>query len=187
MINKSKNENCKADLVLSAVEKFAQVIPLNLQEIFIWYFEQKGVDNPERFLGGVNGVNEGVNEEVNEGVNEGVNKGAGVNDNSVLGLLASNTEAGVNKNEHVSELQTPEPNEFTEIQQIQPQENDESNQIILNKQTETNTISSDLIMRLLSILIPLFNEKKDTKLSDFGEFIQQIEQLLTNKEIKNEI
>jgi len=33
------------------VERFAQVIPLNMQEIFIWYFEQKGVDNPERFLG----------------------------------------------------------------------------------------------------------------------------------------
>ena len=42
----------QADLVISAVERFAQQIPLNLQEIFIWYFEQKGVDNPERFLGG---------------------------------------------------------------------------------------------------------------------------------------
>ena len=44
---------------MSAVERFAQVIPLNLQEIFIWYFEQKGVDNPERFLSA--GVNAGVN------------------------------------------------------------------------------------------------------------------------------
>ncbi len=32
-----------ADLVVSAVERFAQQIPLNLQEIFIRYFEQKGV------------------------------------------------------------------------------------------------------------------------------------------------
>ncbi len=48
----------QADLVVSAVERFAQQIPLNLQEIFIWYFEQKGVDNPERFLNAeVNGVN----------------------------------------------------------------------------------------------------------------------------------
>ena len=48
----------QADLVVSAVERFAQMIPLNLQEIFVWYFEQKGVDNPERFLGeGTNGVN----------------------------------------------------------------------------------------------------------------------------------
>ena len=47
----------QADLVVSAVERFAQQIPLNLQEIFIWYFEQKGVDNPERFLGVNNGAN----------------------------------------------------------------------------------------------------------------------------------
>ena len=40
----------QADLVVSAVERFAQAIPLNMQEIFLWYFEQKGVDNPERFL-----------------------------------------------------------------------------------------------------------------------------------------
>lgn len=46
----------QADMLVSAVEKFSQLIPLNLEEIFIWYFEQKGVDNPERFLG-VNGVN----------------------------------------------------------------------------------------------------------------------------------
>ena len=44
----------QADIVIQAVEKFASVIPLNLQEIFVWYFEQKGVDNPERFLGNSN-------------------------------------------------------------------------------------------------------------------------------------
>jgi hypothetical protein len=55
----------QADLVVSAVEKFAKVIPLNLEEIFVWYFEQKGIDNPERFLGVNVGVNVGVNE-VNE-------------------------------------------------------------------------------------------------------------------------
>ena len=41
----------QADMLVQAVEKFAQKINLNLEEIFIWYFEQKGVDNPERFLG----------------------------------------------------------------------------------------------------------------------------------------
>lgn len=46
----------QADIVIQAVEKFASVIPLNLQEIFVWYFEQKGVDNPERFLGISNNV-----------------------------------------------------------------------------------------------------------------------------------
>ncbi len=40
----------QADMLVSAVEKFSQQIPLNLEEIFIWYFEQKGVDNPERFI-----------------------------------------------------------------------------------------------------------------------------------------
>lgn len=44
-------------MLVAAVEKFSQQIPLNLEEIFIWYFEQKGVDNPERFLGVNNGVN----------------------------------------------------------------------------------------------------------------------------------
>ena len=51
----------QADMLVAAVDKFAQQIPLNLEEIFIWYFEQKGVDNPERFLGVNKGVNNGVN------------------------------------------------------------------------------------------------------------------------------
>ena len=49
----------QADMLVAAVEKFSQQIPLNLEEIFVWYFEQKGVDNPERFLAGV--VNGGHN------------------------------------------------------------------------------------------------------------------------------
>ena len=41
----------QADLLVHAVEKFRQAgLELNLPEIFIWYFEQKGVDNVERFL-----------------------------------------------------------------------------------------------------------------------------------------
>jgi hypothetical protein len=40
----------KADLTVQAMEKFAQFIPLNVQEIFTWYMEQKDVENPERFL-----------------------------------------------------------------------------------------------------------------------------------------
>ena len=59
----------QADLLVQAVEKFkAAGLNINLEEVFIWYFEQKGVENVERFLLGVNdGVN-GVN-----GVNKGVN------------------------------------------------------------------------------------------------------------------
>ena len=46
-------------MLVQAVERFRQAgLELNLQEIFVWYFEQKGVENAERFLGlGVNGVN----------------------------------------------------------------------------------------------------------------------------------
>lgn len=40
----------KADLVVQAVERFAQFTPLNVPEIFTWYMEQKDVENPERFL-----------------------------------------------------------------------------------------------------------------------------------------
>ena len=40
----------KADLVAQATERFAQFVPLNAQEVFTWYMEQKDVENPERFL-----------------------------------------------------------------------------------------------------------------------------------------
>ncbi len=40
----------KADMVVQVIERFAKAIPLDLQEVFTWYFEQKGVENPERFL-----------------------------------------------------------------------------------------------------------------------------------------
>ncbi len=39
-----------ADTTAAAFEKFAQVLPMNWREIFNWYWEQKGVENPERFL-----------------------------------------------------------------------------------------------------------------------------------------
>lgn len=47
MINEKSN---KADLLVQAIDKFSQKIALDLPEIFVWYFEQKGVENPERFL-----------------------------------------------------------------------------------------------------------------------------------------
>jgi hypothetical protein len=40
----------KADMIMQAVERFAQYLPLNVQELFTWYMEQKDVENPERFL-----------------------------------------------------------------------------------------------------------------------------------------
>ena len=52
----------QADMLVQAVERFKQAgLEVNLPEIFVWYFEQKGVENAERFLGlGVNGVNGGT-------------------------------------------------------------------------------------------------------------------------------
>lgn len=40
----------KADLIVSACERFAQFVPLNATELFTWYMEQKDVENPERFI-----------------------------------------------------------------------------------------------------------------------------------------
>ena len=48
--NMLNEKSMNADLVGNAIEKFASVLPLDLAEIFTWYFEQKGVENPERFL-----------------------------------------------------------------------------------------------------------------------------------------
>ena len=39
-----------ADMVILAVERFSNHISLDVQSIFVWYMEQKGVENPERFL-----------------------------------------------------------------------------------------------------------------------------------------
>ena len=43
-------KSANSDQIAAAFEKFANVIPLNWNEVFKWYWEQKGVDNPERFL-----------------------------------------------------------------------------------------------------------------------------------------
>lgn len=40
-----------ADMVAQAVQMFAKSgLPININEFFVWYMEQKGVENPERFL-----------------------------------------------------------------------------------------------------------------------------------------
>ena len=73
----------QADLVVSAVERFAQHIPLNLQEIFIWYFEQKGVDNPERFLMGVNNNPAAPSPLEGKGRDEGLNPQGQIPENNL--------------------------------------------------------------------------------------------------------
>ena len=99
-------------MVVSAVERFAQVIPLNIQEIFLWYFEQKGVDNPERFLN-IQSQQPESNQNLNAllpiiGILAGVNKGAGVNDEAGI-----NDKAGVNNKD--SKEPQKKPNEFDEF------------------------------------------------------------------------
>ena len=38
-------------MLVQAVEKFKTAgLNINLEEVFVWYFEQKGVENVERFL-----------------------------------------------------------------------------------------------------------------------------------------
>lgn len=39
-----------ADMLIVAIEKFAQMIPLDIPQIYCWYMEQKGMESPERFL-----------------------------------------------------------------------------------------------------------------------------------------
>ena len=48
--NVLNDKYANADMVAQSIEKFAQLLPLDIAEIFTWYFEQKGVENPERFL-----------------------------------------------------------------------------------------------------------------------------------------
>lgn len=50
-----------ADMTAIAIEKFAQILPLNMEQIFIWYLEQKGVENPQRFLAPKNVNNDNSN------------------------------------------------------------------------------------------------------------------------------
>ena len=41
----------QADLLVQAVERFKSAgLNINLEEVFVWYFEQKGVENVERFI-----------------------------------------------------------------------------------------------------------------------------------------
>lgn len=39
-----------ADMVVMAIERFAKFVPVDTQAAFIWYMNQKGVENPEKFL-----------------------------------------------------------------------------------------------------------------------------------------
>lgn len=77
----------QADALVQAVEKFkAAGLELNLQEIFIWYFEQKGVDNAERFLGSLNPDTVGGSELIN---GLPIQNGIGIN-NPIQDMIGQN-------------------------------------------------------------------------------------------------
>jgi len=100
----------QADLVVSAVERFAQVIPLNIEEIFLWYFEQKGVDNPERFLGvnnGVSGLNSGISNArmlQNQAVEPSTTQSVPTNEQVLLGMLGKMMDKIGNKKSNFMEI-----------------------------------------------------------------------------------
>lgn len=39
-----------ADMVVMAIERFAKFVPIDTQAAFVWYMNQKGVEDPEKFL-----------------------------------------------------------------------------------------------------------------------------------------
>lgn len=45
-----------ADMLITAVERFAKFLPLKASELFVWYMEQKGVENPERFINNTDSI-----------------------------------------------------------------------------------------------------------------------------------
>ena len=88
----------QADLLIQAVERFKQAgLDLNLPEIFIWYFEQKGVENAERFINATMGADmNGLNGLPQVLPNQDVQAQAGaqgVSPEQMLQMLAGKTNA----------------------------------------------------------------------------------------------
>ena len=162
----------QADLVVTAVEKFAQLIPLNIQEIFTWYFEQKGVDNPERFLAQGVGVNEGVNGNSLESDLSAVSQGgAGVNE----GVNGEQLSAG---NPEGSEgiinpaLNAAQPQQETGINNLQghPQEQI-SNEPQTEPSAELTNQGHNLDIESLLKLIPVITKIKKAGKGNFSKVL----------------
>jgi hypothetical protein len=153
----------QADLVVSAVEKFAQVIPLNIQEIFLWYFEQKGVDNPERFLMGENEINQKSPLLAGEGQGEV----SAVNNNFITPPQPSPSDEGV----FASLLQA-----LNDGNSMNP-ENQLSNNLPPNLPPQSNT---DVILGLINLILQV-SQRKVKNTSELEELINSMEQLLEEK------
>ena len=165
----------QADLVVSAVEKFAQVIPLNIQEIFTWYFEQKGVENPERFLGAGVGVNQ-------------ISSDLSLQDGSVNGV-----NGGVNQISSGSNLPA-QSNEVQPNSSLPAQRGDENGKLKVEngklgnnvKVSGESGINKEGLTKLLALLVQNLQNKKNSINADFLNLITNLEKVNKN-EVKNEI
>ena len=143
----------QADLVVNSVEKFAQLLPLNLEEIFIWYFEQKGVDNPERFLG--------VN-----------TAGAGVNDNNFSSHLAGEVSA---EQGGLNDLVNPSPQPSLVGRGSNDNMNPENQ--LSNLPPQNLPISAEGILSLLKLVYE-YARKKGGKTSELEKLIESLEEVV---------
>ena len=167
----------QADIVIQAVERFASLIPLNLQEIFVWYFEQKGVDNPERFLNSA-GVNVPLAGSQNSMSNAA---GAGVGVNGVNIPLAGNQNSKPGVVAEVNGLSVGNQNTLS------------NGEAVVNRQNENIIPTGNNILQLLLSL--LSNPKIRKLLQQFinnnsnqkDEFSELLKTLLDEEGKKNEI
>ena len=143
-------------------------ISLNLQEIFTWYFEQKGVDNPERFLAQGVGVNENQSEALLQAVSQG---GAGVNEGgNGEQLSAGNTEGSegiINP-----ALNAAQPQQETGINNLQghPQEQI-SNEPQTEPSAELTNQGQNLDIESLLKLIPVITKIKKAGKGNFSKVL----------------
>ena len=152
------------------------LIPLNLQEIFVWYFEQKGVDNPERFLSGV-----GVNIPSVGNQNTMPNAGAGVGVNGVNIPLAGNQNSKPGVVAAGNGLSVGNQNTLSNGEAVVNRQNENiiptGNNIL---QLLLSLLSNPKIRKLLQQFISNNSNKKD-------EFSELLKTLLDEEGKKNEI
>ena len=129
--NMINDKSVMADLVVQTASNFAQILPLDMAEIFIWYFEQKGVENPERFL----------NQEQLQFMKQSEKLNMGMQKMNMTTQLLSLAGAGVNNAAGVNGDNIPDDNTAAQIE-------DESK---TNQPTQEQTeeiIKSNVLSRL---------------------------------------
>ena len=150
-----------------------------MQEIFVWYFEQKGVDNPERFLGEVVGGNEGEEGNIlGNGVDplQSAAMQAGISDGVKRGLNSGDI---VENNEQI-------PQENVENQNLSPKEESKdpensTKQINIDKKAsdvgsgQSASLDLDALIKFLEVIEKIKqNDKKRANQSDIYDLINTI-------------